>query len=113
MVDIKFDRDCLTVKVDITQYSDSIISRICYWLSANYLVLRQTSGDNTCLISIEPKTGILNESTYNKFAERINKDFNDYKLREIIREETKDIRNILYIKAFAHNDDFEDYTLNF
>jgi len=113
MVDIKFDRDCLTVKVDITQYSDSIISRICYWLSADYMVLRQTSGDNKCLISIKPKTGILNESTYNKLAERINKDFNDYKLREIIREETKDIRNILYIKAFAHNDDFEDYTLNF
>jgi His-Xaa-Ser system protein HxsD len=76
------------------------------------MVFRQTSGDSRCLISIEPKTGILNESTYNVLAERINRDLNDFKLREIIHEETKDIRNILYIKAFALNDDFEDYTLN-
>lgn len=75
------------------------------------MVSRQTTNENRCLISIEPKAGTLNESDYNGLAAMINRDLHDYKLREIIHEETKNIRNILYIKAFAHNDDFEDYTL--
>jgi His-Xaa-Ser system protein HxsD len=110
MEDIILNTDCLTVEVDTTQYSDSIISRICYWLSSDYIVTRQTSDESRCLIIIKPKDGALHESNYNELAQKINRDLNDYKLREIIHEETKDIRNILYIKAFANNDDFEDYT---
>jgi His-Xaa-Ser system protein HxsD len=102
----------LSVEVDTTQFSDSIISRVCYWLSFEYVVSRTSRGEGKCLIEIEPKTGTLEETDFVALEERINRDFNDFKLREIIREETKDIRNILYIKAFAHNDDFEDYTLN-
>ena len=33
------------------------------------------------------------------------------KNRDLITNETKDIRNILYVKAFANNDDFEDFNL--
>ena len=38
-------------------------------------------------------------------------DLIDYKNRDLITNETKDIRNILYVKAFANNDDFEDFNL--
>jgi His-Xaa-Ser system protein HxsD len=54
-------------------------------------------------ITIEPiKTDIsINENDIqNLFLQRLN----DYKLREIIREETKDINTILYLKAFADCD---------
>jgi His-Xaa-Ser system protein HxsD len=105
-------KNCLTIEVDTNQYNDSIISRICYWLSSDFIVSRQTSGKNKCLLLIEPKTGILNESNRKELVEMINRDLNDYKLRDIIHEETKHIRNILYIKAFAHNEDFEDYTFD-
>ncbi len=33
---------------------------------------------------------------------------NDYKLRQIIEEETHDIRTILYAKAFADFDDIDE-----
>ena len=42
---------------------------------------------------------------------KFNQDLIDYKNRDLITNETKDIRNILYVKAFANNDDFEDFNL--
>ena len=44
-------------------------------------------------------------------ASKFNQDLIDYKNRDLIMHETKDIRNILYVKAFANNDDFEDFNL--
>jgi His-Xaa-Ser system protein HxsD len=112
MIGYKIHNDCLIIEVDTTLFSDSVISRICYWLNPDYLIHRQTIRENMCTISFKPKMGVDSESTFDLLAEKVNNLFNDYKLREIIQMETKDIRNILYIKAFANNDDFEDYTID-
>ena len=49
--------------------------------------------------------------TFEYVASKFNQDLIDYKNRDLIMHETKDIRNILYVKAFANNDDFEDFNL--
>ena len=49
--------------------------------------------------------------TYEYVTHKFNQDLIDYKNRDLVINETKDIRNILYVKAFANNDDLEDINL--
>ena len=52
-----------------------------------------------------PLKGIMQEDDVERmFLQRLN----DYKLRQIVLEETKDIRTILYAKAFADYEDFNE-----
>lgn len=91
--------------VDPEIYSDSVISKVCYWLNTDFIVSSNKKGDymNICIESVK------NEVEWSCTQQIISQMFSDYKLREIIDFETKDIRTVLYVKAFANLDDFEEY----
>ena len=90
----------MTLRIDRNIYSDSCITKVVYWLSDQYSIERQLEGDEE-LLSVD---GEIDEVQLRK---TILEKLNDYKLREIIDAETKDIRTILYAKAFG---DFDDLT---
>ena len=90
----------MTLLIDRKIYPDSCISKVVYCLSEQYTINRHIEGDEET-ISIE---GNVDETIIRKtFFEKLN----DFKLRGIIDEETKDIRTILYAKAFG---DFDELT---
>lgn len=90
----------MTLHIDRNIYSDSCISKVVYWFSNKYAVDRHLNG-NEEIITID---GIDDEKQMkDSFFEKLN----DFKLREVINNETKDIRTILYAKAFG---DFDDIT---
>lgn len=90
----------MTLRIDRKIYSDSCITKVIYWFSEQYTINRHLEG-NEEIISIE---GNVDETKIKKAFFEI---LNDYKLRGIINEETKDIRTILYAKAFG---DFDELT---
>lgn len=96
-----------TLSVDRSIFSDEVISKAVYWETNLYIVTRQLNG-NTETISFEPKSNCQEEE--NAFKERFITRLNDFKVQQIVNDETKDLRTILYIKAFANNDDFEAIT---
>ena len=71
-----------------------------YWLSDQYAIERHLE-DEEEMISIE------RVDDEQKLRRLILERLNDFKLREIIEAETKDIRTILYAKAFG---DFDELT---
>ncbi len=91
----------MTVRIDRKIYSDSCISKTVYALADKYAILRSVDGQDEVLdvrpVEVETRP-----------EELVRKDIvntlNDFKLRCIIEEETKDIKTIIYAKAFA------DYT---
>lgn len=87
-------------RIDRRLYSDSCISKVVYWLSGQYAIDRHIDGEEE-IITIE---GCDDD---NKLLEDFFEKLNDYKLREVIDTETKDIRTILYAKAFG---DFDGIT---
>ena len=88
----------MSISVDRKIYSDKCISNVVYWLSDKYTITRSLDGNvETISASPDDKT----------FADDFLRSLNDFKLREIIEKETKDIRTILYAKAFG---DFDDLT---
>lgn len=86
-------------RIDRRIYSDSCISKVVYWFSGQYAIDRHIDCEEE-IITIE---GGNDKKLKEEFFEKLN----DYKLREVIEKETKDIRTILYAKAFG---DFDDIT---
>lgn len=91
----------MTISIDRNLYSDACISKCIYSFSGEFECRRTLCG-STETIDIFSDQTIDEEELTRRFLQRLN----DFKLREIVIEETKDIRTILYAKAFADCDDF-------
>lgn len=88
----------MTITVDRQIYDDPCISKAIYSLSDIYTFSR-TLDNNLEIIEVGSKTGQnIDES---KFFDVLN----DFKLRGIINKETKDIKTILFAKAFGDLDE--------
>lgn len=90
----------MILDVDRNIFSECCISTIVYWFSNQYTIQRSMQG------SVETLT-IDNVSDEKQFRFEFFRKLNDYKLREQIDKETKDIKTILYAKAFG---DFDQLT---
>lgn len=94
----------MTIIVDRAIYSDACIAKSIYALSKDFDFLRSLGGTKES-VEITPRdTSVSEEETQHAFLQMLN----DYKAREVIASETKDIRTILYAKAFADCDDFDE-----
>lgn len=91
----------MTLNIDRNIFSDSCISTVVYWFSNQYTIQR------TLQESIETLT-IDNVSDEKQFRLEFFQKLNDYKLREQIDKETKDIKTILYAKAFGEFDELTE-----
>ena len=97
-----------SIEIDKQIYDDAIISKAVYWHTADFIVDRNLNGKFET-ITFQSKKNAISEAEKENVLQKFNQDLNDYKLRQIVSQETEDIRTILYIKAFANNDDFEEY----
>lgn len=91
----------MTLNIDRNIFSDSCISAVIYWFSNQYTIQRSLQE------SIETLT-IDNVSDEKQFRLEFFQKLNDYKLREQIDRETKDIKTILYAKAFGEFDELTE-----
>ena len=91
----------MTLNIDRNIFSDSCISTVIYWFSGQYTIQRSLQE------SIETLT-IDNVSDEKQFRLEFFQNLNDYKLREQIDKETKDIKTILYAKAFGEFDELTE-----
>lgn len=91
----------MELKIDKNVYKDACISKAIYSLSKDYAICRSQEHD-TEIFSVIP---LDNQKDENQIKADIFNALNDYKLRQIIEDETHDIRTILYAKAFAEFDD--------
>lgn len=92
-------------------FNDAVITKTLYWLQSDYFIFWDIIDSNIQKIIIEKKNGNLTDSDILTLKNRVGQNLIDFKTRQLIIDETKNIRDILYVKAFANNDDFEDYNL--
>lgn len=85
------------VRIDETIYSKAVVTKVLYWLSRD-LTIMQTIEGGTVVVLLESQCIV----DWNEVKKRMSQMLVDYQMREVITEETKDIRNILFIKAFAN-----------
>lgn len=95
----------MTIEIDRRIYNDSVISKAIYWLSGDYVIVRSLLNDFTESISITSKSGSISEQ---ELEVKLLQTLNDFKLRQIVADETRDIKTILYAKAFAEDEDLSE-----
>jgi His-Xaa-Ser system protein HxsD len=95
------------MKIDRRIYSDGVISKVVYWLSKDYLVTRSLVGDEAEELNLTYLVSGVSLSEKD-CAKVVCPMLNDFKLREIISAEAKDIKTILYAKAFADDECFSE-----
>lgn len=86
-------------------YNEKVIYKCFYWYGADYSVDIERK-DNSFKITISSKSDIKIDHDY--LTSKIKQDLIDFKLRDIVTNETKNIRELLTAKAFAHFQTDED-----
>lgn len=100
---------CFTIDASI--FNENIITKALYWYTEFFNIYWNKKSDNVHEVILKLKPNTNKSYTFEYVVSKFNQDLIDYKNRDLIMHETKDIRNILYVKAFANNDDFEDFNL--
>lgn len=99
----------MTLKIDRNIFDDAAISKTIYWMSGDFSFQRRLEGEiESITITAKPGTDMTDQEIELEFLDKLN----DYKLRGIIAKETKDIRTILYAKAFSDDDNLSEKDLN-
>lgn len=85
------------VKIDSDIYSKEVVTKVVYWLSRHFTIMQGREGKIWTLSLENP-----NAVDWDAVKKLLSQLLTDYQMRELISVETKDIRNILFIKAFAN-----------
>ncbi|MDZ4196104.1 MAG: His-Xaa-Ser system protein HxsD [Candidatus Izemoplasmatales bacterium] len=102
---VKFlDESSVILTIDSNLYSIDVIHKCFYWL-CNRCTVDIQKGENCFEISL---TNIQDRQPFEKIVSKVKSNLIDFKTRELIYKETKNIREMLIAKAFAHEDDLEE-----
>lgn len=87
--------------IDGNMYSESLLHKCFYWYGSEYEVEIQAI-DDTYIITLTSLKGPLN---FEMLQSKIKSDLIDFKTREIIFNETKNIRELIIAKAFSQDNE--------
>lgn len=96
---IKSDKRAI-LEIDSYIYSKEVVAKVVYWLSRDFTIMQKLD-DNIWTLALESHDVV----NWDEVKRRLTQLLTDYQIREVIAAETKDIKNILYIKAFANVDE--------
>ncbi len=95
----------MTLIIDKSVYNDSVISKVVYWMSGDYKIVRTSLDEFSEQIELIATKA---ESSESLVEEKFFQLLNDFKLRQIVADETRDIKTILYAKAFAEDEELSE-----
>ena len=111
-MDYRFDINKISIYVNSKIYSLDSIFKCIYWYGDKWNVLVNEYSENPELYEVvfSPKSSELefDETKGKKLLDKFINDLNDFKLRDIITKETKNIRDLLVAKAFSNGEFDED-----
>ena len=102
----RFNEKKLRCLFEGTLYSEVIIMKSFYWFSKDYDVTLSKESD-VFEIVLSKKEGVIDDKLLSYLNSKIKQDVYDFKLRQIIYEETKTVKELLIAKAFANSDEYD------
>ncbi len=90
------------MKVNTNEYPSEVLYKCFYWYGANFDVTIEPMGESCTQITLKHKHESLSDDDIEKLISKIKRDIIDFKLRQIVTNETKTVRELLIAKAFAY-----------
>jgi His-Xaa-Ser system protein HxsD len=104
MIVSKIDEKTIELRFDPNLYSSEVLHKCFYWYAEQYSVTIQKD-NQLFIVKIVSK---INDPDFDLLIIKLKTDLIDFKTREIISLETKNIRDLLIAKAFANSDEFDE-----
>lgn len=100
-MDITIEEGMLRMEIDTAVYSIDVIFKCFYWYTGKFDI-SITNKDNSVIVAMSsiPDGETITET----YIAKIRRDLIDFKLRSIVAEETKTVRELIIAKAFAYYD---------
>lgn len=92
----------IVVYADKRIYSKSVILKCLYWYGGQFHTNLTLEDESTFKIVLEPLHETQDNFELIAFQQKLERDLVDFHLREIVAKETKNVRDLLIAKAFAH-----------
>src|SRR4051794_4154319 len=92
----------LRILLEKQLYSEKIIFKCFYWYGKNYLVSISTHSHSEYSVKLKPRINNFSSEEWQPVIEKVSRDLIDFKLRDIVTQETKNIRELITAKAFAY-----------
>ena len=102
-----WQKDHFSVLVDKCIYSESCLLKCFYWYGNEFSIEISDIDESTREVKVFPRHQLA-DTDLKQLRERIRNDLVDYRLQEIVNEETKNIRDLIVARAFASSDVYED-----
>ncbi len=110
---IGLDENRFEVKIDLSLFSLSVIYKTFNWFTDRFTVYFINNDDNTLDTILEKNDSTIPISE-DELKSKISQYLIDYQTREIIHDETKNLKELIMVKAFSSLPDFkEDKLLGF
>jgi His-Xaa-Ser system protein HxsD len=97
----------IELNIDSKLYSDSIVTKSLYWLTDKYIPEVSLNGQFYNIIISRIDNNQFTEEQKKEVINKLKSNLIDFKLREQIDKETKNIRELIIAKAFSHGE-FEE-----
>ena len=98
----------IIVFADISLYSKDSIFKCLYWYGDKYHTNVSFANSNTYRVSVKPvSTTTLSQQEQENLLMKLERDLVDFNLRDIVTQETQNVRDLLIAKAFS-NGEFDE-----
>jgi len=91
----------LELRIDENLYSQEVLYKCFYWYTKNFDVTIECIANSKWLVRLE---SLKEAFDFTPIIHKIKRDLIDFRLREIVSNETKAIRELMIAKAFANYD---------
>jgi His-Xaa-Ser system protein HxsD len=98
----------LALQIDAEIYGEKVVFPCFYWYGRRFSISIDREAPAVFCIRLTPKEGELTEQEWIDVQKNISQDLIDFKLRAIVDEETRVVRELIIAKAFAHYDEPAD-----
>ncbi|GJM64947.1 His-Xaa-Ser system protein HxsD [Persicobacter diffluens] len=98
----------LAVTVSDNEYKEAVVLKCFYWYSKECVVDFSKKEGEQYEVVLTKKEGEISDGLFAYLSNKIKQDLYDYKLRDLVQDETSLIRELLIAKAFANSDDFDN-----
>jgi His-Xaa-Ser system protein HxsD len=108
MEEVIFTEDHLVFRIDPAIYPEAVLFKALYWLSKENSFSVVTGSDGFFTVNASPIKGSLDPERCRELVAQLNKNLIDFKVRNIVNQETSDIRKMIVAKAFLGDDNLLD-----
>ncbi len=105
---IDFKTEHIEIKVELSVYNLDVLHKCFYWYGENFSVEINVEEGDVGVVRLFPKGNSPETDDKEVLTDKVRNDLIDFKTRDIVTKETKNIRDLLAAKAFAHSDKFDE-----